>query len=62
MKPTLLLTLIAIGLASCAAPPDSEDGSTSQSSDNAGFTSGPGGFTRENDPISKHQQYIGRGL
>tara|TARA_R110002096_G_scaffold16106_19_gene55073 strand:- start:9697 stop:9882 length:186 start_codon:yes stop_codon:yes gene_type:complete len=60
MKPTLLLTLIAIGLAGCAAPPDSEDGSTGQSSDNAGFISG-GGFSKESDPISKHQEYIGQG-
>lgn len=60
MKLRILLTLVAVGLIGCAAPPE-EEGSTIQSSDNAGFIPGDG-FNVDNDPLSKHKDYLGRGL
>ncbi len=57
----LLLIVLALGLTCCASYTENTDDDGTQSSDNSGFTSG-GGFSREADPISRHQQYMNRGL
>ena len=61
MKYLLILTVLTLGLSACASrDAATEEDEEGRSSDNSGFT-GPG-FTRESDPISKHQQYMNRGL